>query len=119
MGVATINVNVSDDGVQARVTVSGSVTIENSVDFRQALMAAFDQAAWVALDIRRLDEADITAAQVICSACKTAAALERCLVAEGETPECLIDFGKSIGAPRGLACSQNNNESCNWFGGAR
>jgi len=118
MGVATINVDVSDDGVQARVTVSGSVTIENSADFLQALAEAFRRTTRVALDISRLDQVDITAAQVICAACKTAAASERRLDREGELPESLLCLGRDTGAPMGLPCSENRNEPCCWFGGA-
>jgi hypothetical protein len=119
MSVATINVHVSDDGALATLVVGGSVTIENIGDFRRALVEAFDLAARVSLDITGLEEVDITAAQVICSACKTAAASERCLAAEGELPECIIGLGKGIGATMGLPCKQNRNEPCNWFGGAK
>lgn len=118
MGVATINVNVSDDGALATVVVVGSVTIENSVDLRQALVDVLGRAARIALDIGRMEEVDITAAQVICSACKTAVVLQRSLFMDGELPECIIGLGTSIGATMGLLCKQNRNEPCIWFGGA-
>lgn len=119
MSEATINVHVSDDGALATVTAGGSVTIENSADLCRALMEAFDRSAMVALDIGSVEKADITAAQVICSACKTAASSQRQLVAEGEPSQCITDLGKGIGATMGMFCSHNRNETCIWFGGAR
>jgi anti-anti-sigma regulatory factor len=119
MSETTINVHVSDDSALATLTAGGCVTIENSGDLRLAFMDALERSTQVALDIRRLEEVDITAAQVICSACKTAAASGRYLVTEGELPECIINLGKGIGATMGLLCKQNRNEPCNWFGGAK
>lgn len=118
MDVATINVDISGDGALATVAVAGSVTIVNSNDLRLAFMDVLDRAPQVSLDIRKLEEVDITAAQVICSACKTAAVLERSFVTVGKLPECLINLGKTIGAPQGVPCPQNHNEPCSWFGGA-
>jgi anti-anti-sigma regulatory factor len=119
MSDAIIDVHLSDDGTQSTVVVGGSVTIENSEDFRLALAEALGKTARVALDIRKLEEVDITAAQVICSACKTAVVLQRSLVMEGNLPECIIALGKDFGATVSLLCRQNRNEQCSWFGGAQ
>ena len=119
MSGAAITMNVSDDGTQAMVHVAGALTVENIADFRQALVNALTSAARVVLDIAGVTEMDITAAQVICSACKTAAASQRRLIAEGDLPVSIQELGKGIGAPHGVPCCQNGNELCTWFGGAK
>jgi len=119
MSGATIAMNVADDSTHAKVLVKGSLTIDNIAEFRQTLVEALEASNRVVLDLGELQEVDITAVQTICSACKTAAASQRSLSAEGQIPDCFQEFGKGIGAPHGVPCCQNCNEPCTWFGGTK
>lgn len=119
MSGATISMSVSEDGSQAKILVKGALTIENIAEFRQTLAGALDTSNQVVLDISEVHEVDITVAQTICSACKTAAASQRSLVAAGALPDCIQGLGKGIGAPHGVPCCQNHNEPCTWFGGTK
>lgn len=100
------------------VTLSGSLTIETSRELHRVLSEALNDSQRIELDLQRLDAIDLTALQIICSACKSASNLKRSLACSSGIPAPLASLGKSLGGPGGLPCIQNNNDPCIWFGGA-
>jgi anti-anti-sigma regulatory factor len=120
MSEQQIVTSVSVDGSSATVAISGTLTIDLSSEFHQALADAFKSAQRVALDARRLQKIDLTTLQIICSACKTASAQQRSFVLEGEPPDCVQTLCKEIGASQNApCCCLDAKKPCIWFGGAR
>lgn len=100
------------------VTLSGGLSIEDSTGLHRQLSEALEESPQVVLDMKDVDEFDMTCMQLICSLCRSAVRI-------GRTVECSPDamsgsltaFGRRIGAPQGLPCSQNDDKPCILFGG--
>lgn len=93
------------------------LTIENADELRQVLIESFGQSGHVTICFDPALELDITALQIICSACKTAARNNSVFVYEGALPEGLAALVTTCGAERHSACKYNNDSTCIWFGG--
>jgi anti-anti-sigma regulatory factor len=119
MSEQKITKTLAADGSTATLVLSGALNIETAAEFQRTLNEAILESSLVLLDARRLEELDISILQVICSACKTAAASKRRFIPEGELPACMKALNSGIGVSMELPCRQNNNESCVFFGGAR
>ena len=109
---------VAVDATTATVILGGALNIEASSELRRVLGEALAEAPRVLLDTLQLEGLDITILQTICSACKTAAASGRRLLAEGALPDCMMALNGGIGARMALPCRQNNDQTCIWFKGA-
>jgi len=107
------------DASTATVAVNGALTIERSGEFRQTLVDALAGARHVVLDVGQLHDIDLPALQLICSACKAAAAANKTFTLEGPLPDCLTALRDGIGVCRSNPCCQNENASCIWFGGTK
>lgn len=101
------------------VEVSGALTIERSGEFRQTLTDALAGAQHVILDAGHLHEIDIPALQLICSACKTAAAANKTFTFAESPPECLMTLEKGIGICQDNPCNETGNTSCILSGGMK
>ena len=115
----TGNPKEPSDASAVTVAVSGALTIERSGEFRQTLIDALSGAQRVVLNIEQLHDIDIPALQLICSACKTAAAANKILTFAGSPPDCLMALKNGIGICQNSPCSQNGNASCILFGGTK
>ena len=94
------------------VISSGSrLTIETIAEYIQRIRAGLDEAETVVLEFDPDVEMDITALQVFCSACKTAAAVGRRCIYRGPMPQALLDLSVAAGAERHKSC-KNHNEFC-------
>jgi anti-anti-sigma regulatory factor len=107
------------DTSEVTVAVSGALTIERSGEFRQILTNALAGAQRVVLDVGQLHDIDLTALQLICAACKTAAAADKTFIFAGPLPDCLMALKDGIGVCQNSPCSQNGNAPCIWFGGTK
>ncbi len=87
------------------------LTIENIADLVQRILAGLVGASTVVIDFKPNLEMDITALQVLCSACKTASAEGKQFVYRGPLPELLLELASvtesTNSAPRG-----DNGTSC-------
>jgi len=99
------------------VVLNGTLTIASSGELHRVLSEALHGTQRVELDLQRLEEIDLSAMQVICSACKSASKQKQTLVCLSGIPDCLAALGRNLGAPRELPCIQNGNDPCIWFGG--
>lgn len=111
--------NMAPDGTSSTVTISGALNIEAAAELHKALVEAMAEAPQVMLDLRQLEEMDMSILQTVCSACKTAAARKQSFLFIGELPACMKSLNSGIGAYQGASCKQNNDEPCIWLGGIR
>lgn len=105
------------EGTVVTVAISGTLTIEAAAELRRVLGEALAEAPEVVLDAGRLEGLDLPILQAICSACKTAAATGRRLLAAGPLPGCVKRLNDGIGAHMASPCRHNNDHYCMWFGG--
>jgi len=119
MSAYSIAKNANTDG-SVTIALAGELSIETSAELHRAITEALDESQQVMMDLKRVENIDMTSMQVICAGCKTAAKMGRGYECEPDSiPGCVASFGSSIGGPQGLACSQNDNKPCIWYGGIR
>lgn len=93
------------------------LTIENAADFAKSIREALATSQRVAIEFAANVEVDVTALQILCSACKTAATEGKSLIRQGATPESLQQLITAAGAQRLGLCQHDNGNLCIWFGG--
>lgn len=93
------------------------LTIENATAFANSVREALAACNTVAIEFAAQVEVDVTALQILCSACKTAATEGKILIQQGSTPESLWQLIAAAGAEHPGPCHHNNNNPCIWFGG--
>jgi anti-anti-sigma regulatory factor len=94
------------------------LTIETITDYVQLIRAGLGEADTVILEFDPGVEMDITGLQVLCSACKTAAASGKRCIHRGPTPRALIELAAAAGAERHKPCAIPNDSCFRRFGGA-
>lgn len=94
------------------------LTIENASDFARIIHEALNSSKNVAIEFESALEVDITGLQLICSACKSAAAKGCSFSYHGRMPPSLTEMIVASGAARHAICRHNNDSTCIWFGGA-
>lgn len=105
------------EGGEVLITSGGRLTIEETTEFAKLIRTGLAEAKGVAVRFASELEADITVLQVLCSACKTAAAEGKTFSCHGAIPKALVDLVAAAGAERHGVCKQNNDGLCSWFGG--
>jgi anti-anti-sigma regulatory factor len=95
------------------------LTIETAADFSQRLREGLASPAHVVIAFDDEVELDITALQIFCSACKTAAAEGKSFSYRGERPNSLTSLLAACGAVGHGSCQHNNNSICICFGGEK
>lgn len=93
------------------------LTIECAGDVARLIREGLEASQHVSVEFEPDVEIDITGIQILCSACKTAAANGRSFSYQGVRPKSLTDVIEACGAERHAVCKQNNNATCIWFGG--
>jgi len=111
-----LNSSVRETG-EIIITSGDRLTIENAADFSRIVREALEASKNVALEFEAAVEIDITALQIICSACKSAAEIGSTFSCKGPKPQALADIIAGSGAERRAVCKHNNNSTCIWFGG--
>lgn len=119
MSEQTITKSVEQDGSSATVTISGVLKIDGAAELQRVLGEALAEAPSVVLHAEQLQDLDLTIVQILCAACKSAAASGRFFTFQGTLPDSLALFNNGIGAYKGAACRHNNDEPCVWLGGTQ
>jgi len=110
---------LAPDGSSITIKACGNMGIEAAAELHAALMESVSSVKTVKLDLQQVDRVDITTLQIICSACKTAAANGCKLFSDYMLPECLKKENALTGAHIATRCKQNNDEPCQWFVGGK
>ena len=92
------------------------LTIESAADFTHRIREGLAAAASVVITFEPEVELDITALQIFCSACKTAAAEGKKFSWRHGRPKSLTDLIAACGAGGHGSCQHNNNSVCICFG---
>jgi hypothetical protein len=100
------------------VSSGDRLTIETIGDFIQSLRQGLNEARTVLVEFNPDVELDMTALQVLCSACKTAAAEGKNFKYRGLFPQALQELSVAAGAERHEHCSIDNTSCFRQLGGA-
>ena len=113
-----LNSSVRENG-EIIITSGDRLTIENAADFARLAREALTSSKSVEVEFDAEVEIDLTGMQIICSACKSAAASGRSFTYRGSKPQGLDKIIAASGAERTGICKHNNDSTCIWFGGAK
>jgi len=113
-----LNSSVHENG-EVIINSGDRLTIETAADFTQLTREALGASNKVAIQFEAAVEIDITGVQIICAACKSAAAGGKSFSQHGLQPPGLAEIIAASGAERRTVCKHNNDSSCVWFGGAK
>ncbi len=111
---------LNGDRHNERVIKSGDrLTIETIADFAQQLRHGLAEAATVVIEFHENVVLDITALQVFCSACQTAAAAGKKFMYRGPLPATLLHLAVVAGSERHDHCKIDNPSCLRKFGGSK
>ncbi len=99
------------------ISSGNRLTIENVGEFARLVREGLEASQQVSVEFEPEIDIDITGIQVLCSACKTAAASGKTFSCSGPRSRALAEVIRACGAERHAVCTQNNNSTCRWFGG--
>ena len=108
--------NTEQQPIECVIDTGPRLTIETVADCQQRIRLGLNEATTVVLAFDPELEIDITALQLLCSACKTAAAEGKQFTYRGPPPKALLDLIAAAGAERHEHCV-NNNSACFRKGG--
>lgn len=111
-----LNSSIRENG-EIIITSGDRLTIETAAEFSRIIREALEASKNIALQFEPVVDIDITALQVICSACKSSAVGGNTFSFLGPQPQALTDIIISSGVERHAICKHNNNSTCIWFGG--
>jgi hypothetical protein len=109
--------NTAQQPVESVIGTGARLTIETIADFQQRIRLGLNEATTVVLEFDPELELDITALQLFCSACKTAAAEGKRFTYRGQPPKALLELIAAAGAERHEHCINNNSECFRKVGG--
>jgi anti-anti-sigma regulatory factor len=107
------------ENVEIIISSGDRLTIENAGVFLQLAREALEVSKSVLVEFEPDVVFDITGLQIICSACKSAAAGGKSFWYRGPQPQGLADIINACGAERHAVCKYNYDSDCIWFGGTK
>ncbi|MCX5828972.1 MAG: STAS domain-containing protein [Deltaproteobacteria bacterium] len=99
---------------RATLTVSGEVTMQNALAFRDALKEWIEKGDTLDLNLGGVAEADLTCLQLICSAHRSLMNTKKTLTVMGELPESISKAAQEAGFVRERGCRGEESHSCIW-----
>ena len=96
-----------------RLALDGELTVARVGAVRERLLQALDQAEQVILDLTAVTEADIAGLQLLCSACRQAAAHDRALLLAGGNTQIQM-LAQAAGFGRTTPCAVDRQVPCFW-----
>jgi anti-anti-sigma regulatory factor len=97
------------------LTVSGSLTVKHAKALRESLLEAVRKAPAVEVNVEAIGDLDVTFAQVICSAHRMAADLNKQMTITGLEQERFSQLLGRFGFFRHIGCQENTRKSCLWL----
>ena len=93
---------------------SGDLTIENTRELRQLLLAALDNLEEITLAFEDVTAVDLSFVQLLCAAHRTAVRADKIFQVAGSRPEILKAAVRETGFIRESGCVLDSQGSCLW-----
>lgn len=106
------------EGTISMIRLEGELTILTAAALRDTLMKAFEAADGVRVNTEQVEAIDLSCLQLLCSAHRTALALNKSFLFETCTAP-VIKAAEAAGFTRHTGCSIDISQSCIWSGGTR
>lgn len=99
------------------LTLGGDLTIAQATGLKQLLHGAVDHYQQVEIRFEDVTAVDLSCLQLLCSAHRTASALDKRLTLEGARPAVFRQAMQKAGLMRQKGCVLSPNTTCLWCGG--
>jgi anti-anti-sigma regulatory factor len=99
------------------LTVSGALTMKHAKAMQAALLEALRNAPAVEVEVENIDDLDVTFAQLVCSAHRMAADLNKEMTITGLEQERFSLLLDRFGFFRHIGCHESARKSCLWLHG--
>lgn len=109
------NIKVEKQGKDRALIISGSLTIEYTVQFKDALTDSLKQDADLIVDLDSITDMDLSCLQLLCSAHKTFTNAKRSIKLAG-IPDVLKQSVHNAGYKRNSGCTKEAGKTCFWVG---
>ena len=106
---------VKGSGDKRSVLLDGELTLPNAQPLRSAFLKALVESDDVSLLFENVREVDLSCLQLLCSAHRSAARLQKRFVIEGPVPPALRDAAEEAGFSRLHGCRLDRDGSCIWI----
>ena len=106
---------LTDGEERAGLMVSGEVTIQNALAFRDALKEWIEKSDTLDLNLGGVDDADLTCLQLLCSAHRSMMNMKKTLTVMGELPEAIGKAAREAGFVRERGCRGEESHRCIWM----
>jgi len=104
-------------GDRVVLTVSGELTVSHMKALKAELLEALKGAGSVEIALEQVGAIDITFPQLLCSAERTAAGLQKSVTVTGVEQERFGAMLRSAGFTRHVGCHEGARRSCLWLHG--
>jgi len=105
-----------DEGV---LKMEGAVGIEHAEELRKVLIESIERSGSLVLDIEQVDEVDLSALQLLCSAQRSCVRSKKKLTVRGAGSQVFQKAVQSAGCCCDRGCALNEGNGCFWTVGER
>jgi ABC-type transporter Mla MlaB component len=97
--------------------VSGALTVKHAKALKAAFLEAVRNAPSVEVKVEKIDDIDVTFVQLVCSAHRMAADLNKQMTISGFEQERFSEMLGRFGFFRHIGCHESTGKSCLWLQG--
>ncbi len=108
---------IEQSGAVGVLKVDGEMTVQYAGVLKAALLKSFDSVDHLILNLDKVTEIDLSCLQLLCSAHRTSAKLQKQLTITSNHPEALQQAVAAAGYARHVGCRFDCNKNCLWVGG--
>ncbi len=101
-------------GSEGTVTLEGNLTVDRAEEMRMLFIKALIDADRVTVRIGKVTDVDLSCLQLLCSAHRSAARMNRHLVFDGDWPDPFRQAVLDAGYSRLTGCRLDKDNSCLW-----
>ncbi len=102
-------------GTAGVLNLEGALTIQQAGDLKDALLRSLSSAEQVSLHLEKVTDIDIAGLQILCSAYRTARAMNKSLILAGGLSDALKKAVDDSGYSCRAGCSSGPGKICPWI----
>jgi anti-anti-sigma regulatory factor len=106
--------NINKNGREVLI-VGGALTVKHAKALRTALLETVRNAPAIEVDVENIDDVDISFAQLLCSAHRMAADMNKQMTITGLEQERFSQLLGRLGLFRHIGCNESTRKSCLWL----
>jgi anti-anti-sigma factor len=106
--------NVQEPGEAGVLKLDGDLTVERADELKEALLEAIRSVNKVFYNVEGVTSVDLACLQLLCSAHRTAASMNKEFAEQGSRPEVFEEVIESAGFARHMGCTEQTRQNCLW-----